>query len=397
MSIGVNAALKAEGGIGAEAVAARTLANPRGMEVGAFQHYVGRAFVSARALAAKYASDAHGFFGIADGEVALAEFVLLAIKRHEGRALRQGLDHDALALDHICVEAVEGLAVSHHYIIGNIDDIVDGAEANGVEFLLQPFGRLLHLATFNAHSTIARAGFGILHLNGNVKVVIVHTEALHAGTVKGCRLTVLHEIGIEVAGHAIVRAGIGAVGRDIYFDEVVALKLEIFRGRHTYGRFFGEYHNAIVALTNTDFVFGTNHTEALHTAQFAALDGEALTLGAIEHGAQGCHDYFLASGHIGRTANNLGGLARAEVNGADVHVVAIGMGLASEDMAHDKSLETAAYGLDLLHAAYFQSDGGQGLGHFLRLKVEVNVLFQPVVRNIHIGIWVVIRRLILNF
>ena len=116
--------------------------------------------------------------------------------------------------------------------------------------------------------------------------MIVHTEALHAGTVKGCRLTVLHKIGIEVAGHAIVRAGIGAVGRDIYFDEVVALKLEIFRGRHTYGRFFGKYHNAIVALTNTDFVFGTNHAETLHTAQFAALDGEALTLGTIEHGAR---------------------------------------------------------------------------------------------------------------
>ena len=47
LQVGVDAALEAEGGIGVQAVAACALANPRGVEVGAFEQHVFRGFVGA--------------------------------------------------------------------------------------------------------------------------------------------------------------------------------------------------------------------------------------------------------------------------------------------------------------------------------------------------------------
>jgi len=54
------------------------------------------------------------------------------------------------------------------------------------------------------------------------------------------------------------------------------------------------------------------------------------------------------------------------------------------DLRHDNTLQTARY---ILHRAcflYFQTYEGQNLSHPFRRKIERDVLFQPIIRNIHI-------------
>ena len=48
------------------------------------------------------------------------------------------LDNDLVALHHISVEAVERLAVSHHYVVGDINDVVDRTKTDYRELFLEP-------------------------------------------------------------------------------------------------------------------------------------------------------------------------------------------------------------------------------------------------------------------
>ena len=51
--------------------------------------------------------------------------MLYTIERDKRRALGHGLHYDLVSLHHIGIEAVERLTISHHHIVGDIDNIVD--------------------------------------------------------------------------------------------------------------------------------------------------------------------------------------------------------------------------------------------------------------------------------
>ena len=157
---------------------ARTLADPCGVEVCALQKHVACGVVCTAALAAKHTCYAHGFLGIADGQVALAQFVLHTVQGNKGSSLGHGLHHHLAALYHVCVEAVQGLAVCHHYVVGNVHDVVDGAQAYDAQTVLQPFGAFLHLASGQCQGAIAGTSLGGLHRYGNLQVSVVHLECI---------------------------------------------------------------------------------------------------------------------------------------------------------------------------------------------------------------------------
>ena len=58
--------------------------------------------------------------------------------------------------------------------------------------------------------------------------------------------------------------------------------------------------------------------------------------------------------------------------------------LAGEHFAHDDALQAAAHGLDLLERLHLQTDVREDSRHRLGRQVGGDVLFQPVVRDIHI-------------
>ena len=72
----------------------------------------------------------------------------------------------------------------------------------------------------------------------------------------------------EVAGHAIVRSGIDAVGGEVDFKHIVGAEAEKFGCGSAGLNLAVNDDDAVVALTDADFIFGTNHAERFNAAYF---------------------------------------------------------------------------------------------------------------------------------
>ena len=180
-----------------------------------------------------------------------------------------------------------------------------------------------------------------------------------------------------------MRAGIGAVGGDIDFDEPVALKAVVLGSGCAHDSVGGQHDDAAVVGAYANLILGADHAVGLDAAQLALLDDELL-VAVVELGAEGGHDDLLAGSHIGRAADNLLHLGGADVHGADVHVVAVGMCFAGEHLAHDKALEASLDGLYFFHAIYFETCRSEGCCDFLRRQGCLDVLTKPFVGDIHL-------------
>ena len=156
----------------------------------------------------------------------------------------------------------------------------------------------------------------------------------------------------------------------------------ILGSRRSWHCILGQHDNAVVTLANAYLVLGTNHAVRLDAAQLAFLYRETL-VAVVELGAQRGNDHLLPCLDIGRAAYDLFGFTLSEVDGADVHVVAVGMGLAGQHLADDDAFQTALDALYFLHAIDLQSYAGQGGSHFLSSQVEIDILAKPFIRNIH--------------
>ena len=109
------------------------------MEISCLEHHVLGCLVCARALAAKYASDTHWLFGITDSEVVLAKYMLLTVEGDELLASILVFHYNLVALNHISIKTVHWLTVSHHYVVGDVNDVVNRTQTYDVELVLEPF------------------------------------------------------------------------------------------------------------------------------------------------------------------------------------------------------------------------------------------------------------------
>ena len=214
------------------------------------------------------------------------------------------------------------------------------------------------------------------------------------------REVVSTKIGIEVTGNTIVRSCINAIGSYINSDLVVALEVIVLGCWHADGSISGENNNSGMVGAHTDFVLGTDHAVRFYTTEFSFLDGESL-VAVIKGSAEGGDDDLLASCHIGSTTNDLcddvsGFVLCAEcavgigyplcvtkIHGGDVHMVGVGMYVACKYLSDDKTLETAADRFDLLDTFCLKTDGSKGCRSLLGCEVELQIVFQPLVGNVH--------------
>ena len=67
-----------------------------------------------------------------------------------------------------------------------------------------------------------------------------------------------------------------------------------------------------------------------------------------------------------------------------MHVVAVGVRFAGEDVAYDQSFESSANALHFLHAFDFEANGCQCICYFLSRQLHVDILLKPFIRNIHL-------------
>ena len=281
-----------------------------------------------------------------------------------------------MPLDHVRIKAVHRLAVGHHDVIGNIDNVVDRAQTDDIQFVLQPLRAFLHLAVGYAQTGIAPAGIRILNGHIDRKVVVVNPEGTAVRTMKRCLVTVLRQPGIEVTGHTVMAQRIRTVGRDVYVDQPVAVQMIILGGRLSDRCILRQYDDAVMARTDADFILGTDHTEALHTTQLALLDGEFL-VAVIEHAAQISHNDFLSCSHIRCTTHNLLRFALAEVDGCHVEMVRVGLRLTGQHFADKESFQSSPYCFHLVQCINLKSRRRQCVCRLLWGQVKIDVFLKP--------------------
>ena len=294
-------------------MAACALTDPCWVEVGTLKHYVLGGLVSTATLTAEYTGNTHGVLGIADSQIAVAQLVLLAIQCLEWSALGHGLYYYLMTLYHVGIKGVQRLSVSHHHVVGDIHDIVDGAQSDGVQLVLQPVGTLLYLTVADAYAGIALAGLSVLNFYLDGQVVIVNSKLRAVGAMHLGLVAIALQPGIQVACHTPVAQSISAVGGDINLNQPVALQVVVLCSRCAHYSILGQYDNTVVTGTYANLVLGTDHTVALYAAQLALLNHKLL-IAIVKHAAQIGHNHLLTSGYVRRTAHNLRWLTLAQVN-----------------------------------------------------------------------------------
>ena len=97
------------------------------------------------------------------------------------------------AVYHVCIKAMKGLSVSHHYIVGDVNYIVYGSQTNGSEFVLQPFGTFFYVTTGDADTCISLASLVIIDSDFYWQVFVIYNKITAIGSVKRCLIAVLKQ------------------------------------------------------------------------------------------------------------------------------------------------------------------------------------------------------------
>ena len=383
LSVWVDAALKAAARISLQAMATSTLANPCWVEISTFEEHILRSLISAATLASKDTSYTHGVLNVADSQVAVAQLVLLPVESDKRSALSHSLHHDLASLDHVSIEAVERLSVSHHHIVGDVHDIVDRAQSYSGESVLEPLRTLLDLTSLHRHGTVARTSLLSQHLHVKLQVFALDLKSVGRRTVESRLISVLLQISIQVARHSPVRTSVRVVGRDVHLYDEVALQSVVLSRRRAHDSILRQHNDAVMACAYTYLVLGTYHAVRLDAAQLALLYCKLL-VAIVEHTTELCHDDLLSSSHIGRATDNLLYEAIALVDRRHVHVVTIRMRLACKHLTYYKTLEAALDRLHLFYCFNLKAYAGERLAHLLCRQVKVDILLEPFVRYIHI-------------
>ncbi len=238
------------------------------MEIGTLQHNIGSGVICAATFSTEDSGYAHRFLGIAYAEVVCAQRMLHTIECDKLCPLGLCAYHNLMAGNHVGIETMKRLTVCHHYIIGDVHDVVDRAQTNHFQLVLQPLRAFFHLTSGDAEAGVATTCLGVLYLYIYRKVCIVHDKTAAIGAMQASLISVLPQPGIKIAGHSPMRQGVGAVGRYVHFYQPVTFQIVIFGRRLSHRSVFRQNDDAVVACPHSDFVLGTDHSATFHTAKF---------------------------------------------------------------------------------------------------------------------------------
>ena len=174
-----------------------------GVEAGALDHHVDGVVLNLGIHATHDTGQRHGTLAVGDKAHAGVERALLAVERRELLILLGGANHHAtvaIALGKgVQVKGVQRLTGEHHHIVGDVDDVVVRAHAQGVKALDHPVGRGadLHVAHDAGDIAVAQALVG--NLDGKLVVGRAAGLGLDGGQLN---VEIAIEDGAGLAGHA---------------------------------------------------------------------------------------------------------------------------------------------------------------------------------------------------
>ena len=129
-------------------------------------------------LAAHDTSDSNRLLAVADHQHVLIHGTLLAVKSDEFLALASTADNDLMVCNGVKVVSVHWLSELFHYIVCNINQVVDRADSVGSQAALHPFRGRSDLYIFYHSCTVTRAKLRFLysyfHVVGCFLIVSCH-------------------------------------------------------------------------------------------------------------------------------------------------------------------------------------------------------------------------------
>jgi hypothetical protein len=220
---GVDAALEAEGGVGADVQAAAGVADGDRVPGGHLEDDIGGGGVDLAVVAADDAGEGLRALGVRDDEVGVAEGVLAGV---EGLDLLAGggeADDESSAGEFLVVEHMAGVAQFEGDVVGDIDNIVDGALADGFEGSAEPVGAGADLDAADEPGGEERAAVG----DAVVQVQVVAQGPAGAGQVDGGEAEGAGGLGVagggDLAGDADMAEAVAAVAGHLDIDDGVAV------------------------------------------------------------------------------------------------------------------------------------------------------------------------------
>ena len=215
--LGVEALFIAGGGVGAHAEGGGGAADGGAVEVGGLKEHHGGVAHDLGVGAAHDAGHAHGLFRVADAEHGGGQLALGAVESLDGLALSGAAHMDLAALDAGEVKGVHGLAVLEHDVVGDVDDVVDGAHAGVADTLAHPGGGRGDLHVFDHAGGVAHAE-GVLDEDLGQLVDVAAGRGLDHGLMQ---LELLVEGDGGLAGKADHAQAVGAVRGDLKLHHMV--------------------------------------------------------------------------------------------------------------------------------------------------------------------------------
>ena len=318
---GVQTLFIAGGSVGAHIQCGGGAVDRGAVEVGGFKEDHGGIAHNLAVGAAHDARYADGPVLIADAEHGGGQLPLIAVQRLNGLALPGGTDDDVAALYAGEVEGVHGLAVFQHHIVGDVHDVVDGADAGVPQPFPHPRGRGLDLHVLHHPGGVPGAEIAVL----NVDVHQLRNGAAAALHFRGVQLQGTAEGGAGLPCEADNGQAVRPVGGDLKLHHVVVGTDDL-----------GHVVAGLYILVQHEDTVGDAVGELLLLRVEILQRADGIGLGVVGH-------------QIARMEVGAGGVERGG-GAADVQrgvVQAVGLGLTFQHLAADHGAEHLVPGLDV--------------------------------------------------
>ena len=318
---GVQALFIAGGGVGAHIQRGSGTVDGGAVEVGGFKQNHGGVAHDLAVGTAHDAGYAHGLVLVTDAEHGGGQLPLVAVQGLDGFALPGGADDDVAALYAGEVKGVHRLAVFQHHVVGDVHDVVDGADAGVPQPLPHPGGGGLDLHVLHHPGSVPGAQLAVLDVD-------VHQfgDGIAAA---------LYLRGVELQGPVKGGAGLPCKADDGQAVGPVGCNLKL---HHMIVR--TDDHSHIVAglyiLVQDENTVGNAVGEFFLLRVEVIQGADRIGLGVV------CHQVAyvdVGAGGVGR------GGGAADVQGGVI--LAVGLGLAFQHLAADHGTEYLVSGLDV--------------------------------------------------
>ena len=306
------------------------------------------------------------------------------VKRYEYLTVACAAYVDCLALDLLVIKRVHGLTVLQHDVVGNVNDIVDGAHTCSAQTSAHPYGRGRDLDVLDYLCSVAIAKIGRADAYG--EVVVNAVTVLCTIDVYGRNVPFKIHGSSGLACKTDHGQTVGAVGGDLKLNHGVA-------DHFTVANILSEIcfvalgQNPDAVFLNTGAVVGgqaqlckrAHHTVGVNAAQLACLD-----LLALSHGCgSNCSGNDRANEYVLRAGNDLNGCVSTDLDLADPQVIGVGVVL---HLKHLTDANVRNFLCEHLKALYLGAGIGHAVAVFLGVRnlVCINIIVKPIKRKIHI-------------